>query len=125
MSHTYSLICIESREVFEVGKIVSVDELGHPMPIQFGSWIDQDTSARIDLQSLQNLISWFLIKNCGHRIALVPESWSHMLDPDGTWTYYDTVSEFLAALGDIQPSEDLESRPLPDWIHDSVPLRKG
>ena len=48
-----------------------------------------------------------------------------MLDPDGTWTYYDTVSEFLAALGDIQPSEDLESRPLPDWIHDSVPLRKG
>lgn len=119
MSYTYSLVCLESREILSVGKIVSINEEGATIPAEFGSWIDQDTGRRIARDDLMELVMVFLIHNRCREIRLLPDQWIQQCDPEGKLRYFDSMDEYLAERRFLKENEELDAREVPTEISEA------
>ena len=105
MSHTYHLLCVDCREVLDLGKVVNLSEDAEPIPWTAGGWRDQATGEWLKGAELWNLVERFLILHRGHELRNVPESFLDSVDPEGSLNYIDSAAEVFERTLDPEPDD--------------------
>jgi hypothetical protein len=102
MSYNYHLVCFETKESLNLGKIITQDVF-NPIPIQFsGFGMDLLTGKTLDKSENWQLVERFLIRNRGKEIRLIPFDSINSADPDfQNFNLIDSLPEYLA-----EPVED-------------------
>lgn len=110
MSHTYHLVCVDCREVLDLGKLLSMDEAGSAIPWTWGGWLDQTTGARIAGASLWKVVEKYMILHRGHELRIIPEACLTQIDPSGELRYVDSASDILGRDVAPEPDDETDSR---------------
>lgn len=113
MSHAYSLLCVECREVLELGKIANIDADGSSMPWTICGWRDQGSLNWLEGIDLWRMVERFLILHRGHELRVISEEGRRRVDPEG------------ALLSHIDDQQTLLCRPVepaPDDYEDAEAL---
>lgn len=105
MSYTYHLLCVDTLEVLDLGKLVCLDESGVRIPWRATGWRDQSDGHRIEGEELHKAVERFLTLCRGKELRLVPDVYLHEIDPSGE------VLQRIDTFGEVM---DREVNPPPD-----------
>jgi hypothetical protein len=120
MSHLYYLVCVDTGQAFNLGKIVSIDDQGHPLPSHFGGWKEQDSRDWVDGLRLFRLLERFLIINRGKELRLVPELFLDRVDPEGYLTYFDSFEQPSESEISPEPDDDEDTAAIPLSVSEAL-----
>lgn len=101
MSYTFHLLCVDCLNVFDLGKVVTLDSEGLPVPPRYGGWRDQSTGDWLEGSQLHELIAQWLLLHRGHEIRLVPEEFLDLADPGGRLEYISSAADVFVRLQGI------------------------
>lgn len=110
MSHSYHLVCVDCKCVLDLGKFVSMDSDGGPIPWQIAGWRDQESDEWLDDQKLWRLVERFFILHRGHALTVVPEVFIDRADPEGSFTYIDSADQLMREKVSPEPDDDVDAK---------------
>ena len=116
MSHLYFLVCVDTGQALNLGKIVSMDDQGCARPLGFGGWKDQDSGDWVQGLRLYNVLERFLILNRGKELRLVPELFLHRVDPEGKLRYIDSFEQLSESEILPEPEDNRDTETIPPMV---------
>ena len=108
----YCMICVDTGDVLDVGKLARIDKTGDEMPWGFGGWRDDVSGKWVDSTNLLRLVERFLIIHRGKEVRLVPLALLESVDIDSL-RFIESEDQLLNCDIVPEPCEDRDLAAIP------------